>query len=146
MVVILREATGEDIRRDMTNRGTIFWVPLLAAAMISSASLADAAEVVVAPRPVTPTFTPRARLWYPERAQRLMVTGEAVIDCDLLADGALTRCEAVSESPRGQNFTDAALALAKAKAMTAKPSEARSPSGPVERVRVTVHFDWPKYW
>lgn len=109
---------------------------------VAAQTTGDSSAVV---RMATPSFQKNAALFYPERAQRLNVAGQAVIECELQPNGELSACGIVSSSPDDQNFGDAALALAKRKAMTVKPS-ADAPPTTVERVRVTVHFRWPKVW
>jgi protein TonB len=48
---------------------------------------------------------------YPERAQRMNVSGRAEINCEVTAKGTVTNCSVVSEDPSGQEFGAAALKL-----------------------------------
>lgn len=50
--------------------------------------------------------------YYPQRAYRLEVRGEAVLDCVIAADGTLS-CSVAWESPADQGFGAAALAISK---------------------------------
>jgi len=58
-----------------------------------------------------PTGEDFARL-YPEAAQRKNVPGRATIECKVQADGGLTGCQAIEESPAGEGFGPAALKMA----------------------------------
>jgi TonB family protein len=49
---------------------------------------------------------------YPERAQRMGVSGRAKIRCTAAEDGALNGCEVLEEFPRGFGFGDATLRIA----------------------------------
>jgi TonB family protein len=49
--------------------------------------------------------------YFPERAQRQGVEGRATIACSVEIDGALSRCEIVSENPAGYGFGEAALKI-----------------------------------
>lgn len=51
--------------------------------------------------------------YYPERAQRLEVSGRAELSCQVLADGKLAGCSVVSEDPPDQQFGEAALKLSR---------------------------------
>jgi len=50
--------------------------------------------------------------FYPEAAARADLSGQAVLSCRFDAKGRLADCQVLGESPRGQNFGDAALRLA----------------------------------
>lgn len=50
--------------------------------------------------------------YYPDRAQRMGVAGEAVVTCVVAADGSLDACVLESESPSDMGFGEAALKLA----------------------------------
>jgi TonB family protein len=69
---------------------------------------------------------------YPEHASRLGLSGKAKIDCAVMADGKLARCKVLEESPAGENFGAAALALAPQFQMT------RPPPGVAASSRVTI--------
>jgi protein TonB len=61
-----------------------------------------------APATETPPQTPLAE-FYPERAQRMEVEGDASIRCLVTTTGMLASCVVVSESPPGFNFGAATL-------------------------------------
>jgi TonB family protein len=50
--------------------------------------------------------------YYPDAAERAGLSGRAVLNCKFDAKGRLGDCQVLAESPRGQNFADAALRLA----------------------------------
>lgn len=77
--------------------------------------------------------------YYPERAERLRISGAAAIECGLQPSGALTDCIAIAETPQGQNFMDAALLMAERGVMTAKRPP-RDSTDQARAVRVTVPF------
>lgn len=86
-----------------------------------------AAEVAMPPRPTPTSVTsatdlaaPRWRVRpiatpddYPMRAQNNEVQGSATVRCQVESDGRLTACEAISESPQGYGFADAAMRAAR---------------------------------
>lgn len=63
--------------------------------------------------PVIDPTAPRPEMmrFYPERAQRAGVTGGAVVECRFLDDGGLSGCHALSETPPGFGFGEAAARL-----------------------------------
>ena len=48
---------------------------------------------------------------YPDRAQRMGVSGRAELSCTVTEKGTVTGCSVVSEDPSGQEFGNAALKL-----------------------------------
>ncbi|KQY91953.1 hypothetical protein ASD21_16835 [Caulobacter sp. Root1455] len=77
-------------------------------------------------------------LYYPERAQRLGVSGQAAARCQIAAEGLLRNCVALSAAPTDQGFDEAATKLlehAKVDATThgGEPSVGRT-------LTVTVRF------
>lgn len=71
--------------------------------------------------------------YYPEKARVAGIDGEAVLHCARSDHGALRNCTLVSETPAGQGFGEAALAMA-----------ARSPENPKltpEMVRAAPNHD-----
>ena len=48
---------------------------------------------------------------YPERAQRMEVSGRAELSCTVTERGTVSGCSVVSEDPSGQDFGNAALKL-----------------------------------
>jgi protein TonB len=56
----------------------------------------------------TPTGADYA-YYYPERAIRNEVTGRASLHCVVKADGYVTDCKVISETPSGYNFGEASL-------------------------------------
>ena len=81
--------------------------------------------------PVTPDY-------YPPAARAAGVEGEATVSCEHTPQMALTGCRLVSETPAGQGFGAAALAMAAA----ARPNPKLAVTDPamLERHDVTVRF------
>lgn len=51
--------------------------------------------------------------YYPDRAQRMEVSGRATISCTVTEQGTLENCTVVSESPADMGFGDAAIRLSR---------------------------------
>ena|GEM_PF-1296867 len=81
--------------------------------------------------------------YFPERATRLKVSGEVVLQCRLLASGLLEACAVVSESPADFGFGDASLLMAKREAVTARPLVVEGQPVDGESVRLTIPFNAP---
>lgn len=78
-----------------------------------------------------------AAAYYPQEAAQKRISGSATIECNVHPTGPLADCVAVSETPTGWHFLDAALKMAQDGAITA--------SGPQDDqharvVRLTVPF------
>lgn len=71
--------------------------------------------------------------YYPERAERLNVTGYAVVDCAADASGLLSDCQRVEESPIGYAFVYAVTRMAKDKWVKIAPGAPR-------RVLIRIDF------
>ena len=78
--------------------------------------------------------------YFPDRAYRMGVDGTAVIECVLTADAVLDDCVPVSESVPDFDFLNAALRMAKVKAIKAKPRQVDGQPVAAEVVQVTVPF------
>jgi protein TonB len=90
-------------------------IPKLSPLFVSLLGLAPSlalAQSTDSPRPQpaaqAPSQNPLAE-FYPERAQRMDVEGDAKIRCRVTTTGALASCVVVSESPVGYNFGVATL-------------------------------------
>jgi periplasmic protein TonB len=51
--------------------------------------------------------------YYPERAQRLGISGSATINCTVAANGTISGCDVVGETPSNYGFGDAARKLSR---------------------------------
>ena len=82
------------------------------------------AAPAAAPPPPRPTVIERPQFiskpnaddmarYYPERAQRMGVSGRVSLRCTVLSNGKLTDCSTSGEDPSDQGFGDAALKLAR---------------------------------
>jgi protein TonB len=60
---------------------------------------------------VTRPSADEAARYYPDRAQRMDVSGRAVLDCRLTMAGKLEDCRAISEYPADYQFADRAIKL-----------------------------------
>jgi len=80
--------------------------------------------------------------YYPDRALRQEVDGRATISCSVKANGTVTGCVVVSESPEGYGFGDAAIKLSSRFRMKPK----RVDGSPVEggTVRIPIVFRAPE--
>ncbi len=80
--------------------------------------------------------------YYPDRAQRMEVSGRAEISCTVLSTGKLTGCTVVSEDPADQGFGDAALKLSKLFKMRPQTKEGAPTNGGT--VRIPIRFQIAK--
>ena len=78
---------------------------------------------------------------YPPRALAAHLGGTAVLDCEIGVDGYLKACLVISETPRGQGFGQAALAVAGKYRMEPKMAGGRPTAG--GRTRLPVVFSTP---
>jgi TonB family protein len=74
---------------------------------------------------------------YPSEAQRLGVTGRAVMRCQVSSQGSLSECRILSETPGGMGFGAAAIALAPK--FLAKPD---TRDGPARSKAIDVPIDF----
>ena len=88
--------------------------------LILAVAMAQATAEISPPKPSLVTYPDWLRKpdgtalmrYYPEAAQRKNLPGRAVFECQVVADGSLTGCKVIEESPPGEGFGDAALKLA----------------------------------
>ena len=82
--------------------------------------------------------------YYPQRARDQGIEGSAVIECALGADGRLSACTVVSETPPGSGFGQASIrAAAKFRMKARARSRGRSVAGdglPQPRVRIPLNW------
>lgn len=69
--------------------------------------------------------------------------GTAIIECRLAADGRLSRCWVVSETPENLHFGDAALRMALSSWLKAEPAQVDGEPVDGELVQVSVDFTVP---
>ncbi len=79
--------------------------------------------------------------YYPDHASRMGIAGQATINCKVMGDGRLTACVVKAETPKGEHFGDAALALA-TKFRMIPPDD---PSKPTGEVTVPLIFAGPPH-
>lgn len=82
--------------------------------------------------------------YYPQRARDQGVEGSAVIECSVGADGRLSACAVVSETPPGSGFGQASIrAAAKFRMKASARSRGRRVAGdgpPQPRVRIPLNW------
>ena len=115
---------------------------LLAVAAVALAGAAQA-QALGTPTPPpaepSPTSDPSPMRYYPERAQRMEVNGDTVLDCNVTVEGRLDDCRVVSEAPTGYGFGEAALKVSRLWRM--KP--ARDAGGhAIPGGRITIPLNW----
>jgi protein TonB len=79
---------------------------------------------------------------YPERALNRGVTGSATLWCGIRANGTMTGCQVVDESPTGWRFGAAALSMAQYFRISPKTIDGKPVEG--SRVRIPVVFALPE--
>lgn len=75
---------------------------------------------------------------YPPAARKAGVEGRAIIECDVEANGTLSGCRAISESPAGYGFGAAAVSVTPKFRMRPTTADGRPVGG--ARVRFPVRF------
>ncbi|USQ94233.1 energy transducer TonB [Caulobacter sp. RL271] len=95
-------------------------------------------EQIWARRPSTEDFQRN----YPDRAQRMEISGRAVLSCMLDERGLLTNCAVVEETPAGYGFGEAALRLSRL--FRAKPRTLDGQTVGGTTVPVTLSFQVPQ--
>jgi protein TonB len=78
---------------------------------------------------------------YPERAVARGVTGSATLWCGIRANGTMTDCQIVDESPAGWRFGNAALSMAQYFRISPRTVDGKPVEG--SRVRIPVIFSLP---
>ncbi len=106
-----------------------------AAAAATAPSASDAPPVSDADpdwtHEVTPGKCPAGVLthYYPPGAQRLGVTGIAIMKCQVAGNGSVDHCRVVSEDPPGYGFGEAAVKMSCLFKMKPKMADGRPVSG-----------------
>jgi periplasmic protein TonB len=72
--------------------------------------------------------------FYPDRAMRLELSGQATLSCQVTASGSVTACRVIAETPADIGFGDAALKLSKFFKMSPRTVDGR----PVEGGQVSI--------
>ncbi|OJU13759.1 MAG: hypothetical protein BGN86_15400 [Caulobacterales bacterium 68-7] len=119
----------------MRRLGLAFAFALLAAAGAARAQMSSFSAWQGAPT------AEDLRRVYPQRALAAHLGGTAVLDCEIGLDGYLKACLVVSETPRGYDFGQAALAVAGKYRMEPKMTGGRPTAG--GRTRLPVVFSTP---
>ena len=79
--------------------------------------------------------------YYPDRAQRLGVPGQATIDCAVSDAGGLEDCRVATESPKDDGFGNAALKMAGDFRMRPMTRDGVPLAG--GRIRIPIRFVMP---
>jgi len=118
---------------------------LLGLAIAAISGACNAAETARAVKPSEWRARPSgdmASRYYPDRAQRMEVGGQAVVDCRIGPEGKLEDCKVLSESPAEYGFGEAAIRLTKFMEL-APPSEKDKRKGRMRRI-IPVGFAVPR--
>ncbi len=83
-----------------------------------SPAIAAALALLAKPAPIPPEHIAAMLADYPPAARAAGIEGKASLECSRMLHGAPDACVVVSETPRGQGFGAAALALARRAAQT----------------------------
>ncbi|MES2833702.1 MAG: energy transducer TonB [Pseudomonadota bacterium] len=78
---------------------------------------------------------------YPDRAIRAEVSGRATLSCGVLANGSMTNCSVVSETPVGYGFGRAALGLSRSFRLSPRMVDGAIVEG--ARVLIPIAFTLP---
>lgn len=115
---------------------------VMAAGLIPPAFAAPFDETPRLPTPPPPGSD--LERYYPQRARDQGIEGSAVIECSVGADGRLSACAVVSETPPGSGFGQASIrAAAKFRMKASARSRGRSVAGdglPQPRVRIPLSW------
>lgn len=76
--------------------------------------------------------------YYPAGPLDEGLSGQAELDCQVTAAGALTACRVLNESPRGRGFGDAALKLSRIFRMSPRTEDGQPVEGGV--IRIPIRF------
>lgn len=76
--------------------------------------------------------------YYPDRAQRMMVAGHALVECSVTSEGSLSSCILLDEDPTEFGFGDAAIRLMPLFRMKPLDADGLPVAGGV--ARVTINF------
>ena len=81
--------------------------------------------------------------YYPQRAQRLGIEGEAVIGCTVDRSGRLAACSVMRRSPARHGFGAAALKMSRAFRMRPMTRDGTPVAG--GKVAIPIRFALPRY-
>ena len=129
----------------------------MAAAIVASLAMAAPNLVQAAPdeslqpplRPTVskpssdPAWSPAKRYW-PSKAAKAGVGGEATMACQVTDKGKLNACAVISATPPEFEFGAAALKMASSGAITAGPPPTDQPAAPNGVWRFRIEFYAPK--
>lgn len=112
----------------------------LAAGTAAGAAAQDEPSVITKPEWARKPDASSLLRWYPDAARRQGLAGRATVECTVTAEGLLTGCAVLSESPPGYGFGEATVQAAKDFRMKPQTVDGTPVTGAVVRIPLRWTF------
>jgi protein TonB len=113
----------------------------------TSPPIPEATSALTGPQLITqpdwlrkPTGEDMAR-YYPDRAQRMSISGRSTVSCTVTEQGTLSACSVIEEEPNDAGFGEAALRMSRLFKMRPQTRDGQPASGGI--VRIPIIFTLP---